>query len=45
MAGEVVGREIETRQRLRVGRFAIRLLAVLLLVGAGVAPLPPGDIG
>jgi multidrug efflux system membrane fusion protein len=37
MAGEVVGREIETRQRLRVGRSAIRLLAVLLLVGAGIA--------
>ena len=36
MAGEVVAREIETRQRLRLGRSAIRLLAVLLLVGAGV---------
>jgi membrane fusion protein, multidrug efflux system len=37
MAGEVVEREIETRQRLRFGRSAIRLLAVLLLVGAGTA--------
>ena len=37
MAGEVVGREIETRQRMRFGRSAIRLLVVLLLVGAGVA--------
>jgi multidrug efflux system membrane fusion protein len=37
MAGEVVGREIETRQRMRFGRSAIRLLVVLLLVGAGIA--------
>src|SRR5579863_8417608 len=37
MAGEVVGREIETRQRLRLVRSAIRLAAVLLLGGAVVA--------
>ena len=37
MAGEVVEREIEARQRSRFGRSAIRLLAILLVVGAGVA--------
>src|SRR5579863_2592962 len=37
MVGEVVGREIETCHRLRVGRYAIRLLVVLLLVGVGFA--------
>jgi membrane fusion protein, multidrug efflux system len=37
MAGEVVEREIEARQRSRLGCSAIRLLAALLVVGAGVA--------
>jgi multidrug efflux system membrane fusion protein len=37
MAGEAIGREIKTRQRLRVHRSGIRLLSVLLLVGAGFA--------
>ena len=45
MAGEVVEREIEARQRSRSVRSVIRLLAVLLVVGAGVAPVSTGDGG
>lgn len=36
MAGEAVGREIETRQRWRLGRAALRLLAALLLIAGAV---------
>ena len=36
MAGEAVGREIETRQRWRLGRAALQLLAALLLIAGAV---------
>jgi multidrug efflux system membrane fusion protein len=36
MAGEAVGRELETRQRWRLGRIALGLLAALLLIAGAV---------